>query len=464
MSTIVNLGYIARAWQQKVHAGFRRFNVIVAHRRSGKTRLALMALVNSALKAPMDAALFAYLAPFLKQARAIAWAELKRIVGHLGPLVVDISESELAITFRHNGARIALFGADNADALRGLRLDGAVLDEFAFIAPETWHSVLQPALADRRGWALFIGTPAGVDAFSELYFAAESRPDWFAARFTCYDTDALPADEIERLRRDMPEQAFAREFLCDFSASGDDQLISLSDCEAAAHRRYARSDFDDSPRILGVDPARFGDDRSVIMRRQGLQTLEPIVLRGVDNMQLAARVANVITDWRPDAVFIDAGAGAGVIDRLRQLSFNVIEVPFGGKASKPEQFNNRRTEMWVAMAEWLRAGGAITNDASLKLELATPRYSFDAANRRVLESKDEIRKRISAGSPDIADALALTFAAPIASKARRSADLDGYQFQDFGIHELNGHGMFSFLKLRREPKQLSQHNPYDSLP
>lgn len=462
MSTVVSLGYVARAWQRTVHAAFRRFNVVVAHRRSGKTRLALMQLLDGALQTKREAALFAYIAPFRTQARAIAWAELKRIVAHLGPLVVEISESDLAITFKHNGARIALFGADNADALRGLRLDGAVLDEFAFIAPDTWHAVLQPALADRAGWALFIGTPHGVDAFSELFFKAEALPDWFAARFTVHDTDALPADEIARLRRDMPEQAFAREFLCDFSASGEDQLISLADAEAAARRTYPERDIHDSPKVLGVDPARFGDDRSVIVMRQGLRMFSPIVLRGIDNMQLAARVANVITDWRPDAVFIDAGAGAGVIDRLRQLGFDILEVPFGGKAGKPDLFVNRRVEMWAAMADWLRAGGAIPNIPALKMELATPRYSFDAHGRRVLESKDEIRKRIESGSPDIADALALTFASPVASRARRPVDITaGHRFRDLGRDPLTGVRQFMFLRERRPgPPSAFDYDPF----
>jgi hypothetical protein len=466
MSTIVSLNYTPRLWQREVHAAFRagaRFVVTATHRRGGKTKAALMQLLDAALKATSIAPLFAYLAPFRTQAKAIAWTELKATVAHLGPLAVDISESELAVTLKHNGARIVLFGADNATALRGLRLDGVVLDEFAFIAPDVWHAVIQPALADRSGWALFIGTPAGIDAFSELFFAAADKPGWQSLRFTVHDTGALPRAEVDRLKRDMPDQAFAREFLCDFSASGDDQLISLGDCEAAAHRRYAGRDIAGSPKILGVDPARFGDDRSVIMRRQGLQAFEPLVLRGVDNMQLAARVANVIADWRPDAVFIDSGAGAGVIDRLRQLGFTVIEVPFGGRASKPDLFTNRRGEMWATMAEWLRSGGAIPNDAGLKLELATPRYSFDATGRRVLESKDEIRKRISSGSPDIADALALTFALPVASHARRPVDLSGFQFQDLGLDELSGARHFAYLTLRRERPLLHDYDPYADL-
>ena len=208
-----------------------------------------------------------------------------------------------------------------------------------------------------------------------------------------------------------------REYLCDFAAAGDDQLISLSDVQTATQRHYALPEYQYAPRILGVDPARFGDDRSVIFSRQGLVALPPIVLRGVDNMDLASRVAARIAEWRPDAVFIDAGNGSGVIDRLRQLRHEVVEVHFGGKPID-DQYVNKRTEMWSAMADWLRLGGAIPDDVSLKQDLAAPTYSFNAKGQRMLESKDQLKAR-GMPSPDLGDALALTFAAPVAPKTAR---------------------------------------------
>ena len=293
--------------------------------------------------------------------------------------------------------------------MRGLRVDGAVIDEVAQIKPEVWIDIIQPALSDRLGWAMFIGTPAGINLFSEIFYKAENLDDWHASRFTVYDTHAIDKNEVERLKRDMSETSFAREYLCDFTAAGDDQLISLYDAEEAAKREYTFKDVEGTPRILGVDPARFGDDRSVIVKRQGLQCYDPLVYRGIDNMELAARVANIIENWKPDATFIDSGAGAGVIDRLRQLGYDVVEVPFGGKATLTNQYINRRTEMWFEIKDWIALGGAIPNDNALKQELATPIYWFDAAGRKVLEPKDEIKKRLQgAGSPDLADALTWT--------------------------------------------------------
>ena len=110
--------------------------------------------------------------------------------------------------------------------------------------------------------------------------------------------------------------------------AGEDQLVSLTDVETAARRVYLPGEMDYAPKILGVDPARFGNDRSVIMPRQGLQVFDPLVYRGLDNMDLAGRVADKISSWQPDAVFIDAGAGSGVIVSIhsRQLC---REIPDG---------------------------------------------------------------------------------------------------------------------------------------
>lgn len=414
-----HLGYFPRAWQEKCHLarGLYRFLVLVLHRRAGKTELALMELIEGALRCEKELGLFVYLAPLLKQTKAIAWARLKQ---RLRQLLVSgaatANEGELSVTFAHNGATIRLFGGDNPDALRGVRLDGVVIDEVAQIKPEVWHDILQPALSDRLGWAIFIGTPSGVNLFSELYHQALAGAEgWHAARWTVYDTDAIDPAEIKRLANGgMPENSFAREYLCDFAAGAEDQLISLADVENAARRVYAERDILHAPRILGVDPARFGDDRSVIFPRQGLVAFPPEVYRGIDNMALAGRVASKIESWRPDAVFIDSGAGAGVIDRLRQLGHQVTEVPFGGKALKPHLFSNRRVEMWWEAKEWIESGGSIPDDAGLKQEMATPKYWFDPSGRRVLESKDDIKERLQGGqSPDMADALCLTFAAPV---------------------------------------------------
>ena len=426
MSNVQQLGlnYFPRDWQRECHLQRKRFTVLALHRRAGKTELAIMELLDHALRFDKDLGMFFYVAPYLKQSKAIAWSRLKQKVEPLRQrALVDVNESELSVRFKNNGAIIRVFGADNHEAMRGVRLDGCVIDEVSQIKQEVWQDILQPAMSDRKGWCLFIGTPQGVNLFSELYFKAQNTPDWHSAKYTVYDTFAIDDDEVERLRRDMSETSFAREYLCDFSAAGDDQLISLSDVENAAQCIYKEGELNYAPKILGVDPARFGDDRSVIFPRQGMAALQPEIYRGLDNMDLASRVAAKIESWQPDAVFIDAGGGSGVIDRLRQLSYDVIEVHFGGKATAAG-FLNKRAEMWFAMADWLKQGASIPNMVDLKQDLAAPIFWFDAAGRRQLEPKDDIKKR-GLPSPDLGDALALTFAQPIAKKT----EIDMYRKQ-----------------------------------
>lgn len=405
----INLGYTPRPWQREVHLARKRFTILALHRRAGKTELAIAELVDKALRFTLDMGLFFYVAPQLKQAKTVSWLRLKqRIRPLLLQGLVEVNESELWVRFTTNGAMIRVYGADNPDAMRGVRLDGVVVDEVAQIKKEVWEEVIQPALSDRLGWVLFIGTPKGVNLFSQLYFKARGLPDWHAALYTVYDTNALNAEEVERYRLSVDENTFNREMLCDFSAAGDNQLISLTDVQLAAGKHLNPRDYSYAAKVIGVDPARFGDDRSVIFMRQGLYASKPDIYKGIDNMALAAKVAAVIERERPDAVFIDAGNGSGVIDRLRQLHHDVIEVHFAGVPTEP-QFLNKRAEMWWNLRDWLGSGAAIPDLVELKQDLAAPTYKFTASDKIQLESKDDLKAR-GLPSPDLGDALALTFA------------------------------------------------------
>lgn len=392
----------------------RRFSVLVAHRRFGKTVLAVNHLLKQAAVCRRERGSFAYVAPFRNQAKAVAWDYLKHYSAPVPGRAVN--EGELSVLLP-NGAKLRIFGADNPDALRGLYFDGVVLDEVAQMKPEVWEEIVRPALSDRMGWALFIGTPKGVNLFSDLYYKAaelqaEGDPDWYAASFPVTATSALPPSDVENMRRELSDNAWRQEMLCDFTAASDDALIPIDLVSEAASRVISPAAAEGAPVVVGVDVARFGSDATVFMRRRGLAAFAPVVLRGLDNMAVADRLAVFMDEHRPDAVFIDAGGGAGVIDRLRRLGRDVIEAPFGARALNDARFVNRRAEMWRAVRDWLTAGGGLPDDTVLKADLSTPRYEFDAAGRLKLESKDEIKARLGR-SPDTADALALTFYAPV---------------------------------------------------
>lgn len=412
----IDLGYRPREWQRRAHlevAG-KRESVVVLHRRGGKTVFAVMHLIHAACVATKPNSRFAYVAPYLKQAKAIAWSYLKQYATRIPGTVVN--ESELHVTLP-NGSQIRLYGADNPESLRGIYLDGLVMDELADVAPDVWYSILLPTLSDRKGWCIFMGTPKGINLLSEVrQKAMADRKNWGMLELTCYQTGALDDQEIERMRDAMGEERFRREMLCDFNASAGAVLLSVDDVERSCKRTFRLTDNLDQPKIFGVDVARQGDDRTVIYLRQGRWSERLASIRCADTMQTAANVAHLIQDNKPDAVFVDGtgGYGAGVIDRLRQLQHNCIEVQFGGKADDP-RYANRRTEMHFKLSQWIKNEGRIPDDIGLKQELCAPFYGYDRKGRMILEPKDDIKERIER-SPDEADALALTFAYAVAAK------------------------------------------------
>lgn len=721
-----------------------RFCVLVAHRRLGKSLLAINHVILMALKCKNWQPHYAYIAPFLKQAKLIAWEYLKFYTKEFPG--VRVNESELWVEIL--GRRIYLFGADNPDAIRGAYWDGVIFDEYAQIKPNVWSEIIYPALTDRKGWALFLGTPKGNNQFFDIYNTAmkhmqQGNENWWAGLYTVYDTNIMSAEEIEQTKSVMSESAFRQEFLCcmpgslvytsrgqipieqikvgdivlshsgrfrqvlktmcnehdgemvsigtygdaktidvtpnhpvrvldkakqiykwipaseikvgdlmvrprrkfgdavikpelaelltwyicegscsktgigislgldeemeaervrrcanvlgynitecisgnvrnliitntsfadfvvnscgkmsynkripwelisgheelvykvlmlgdgcthirkrdqrkinvyvtvsetlaydvqmlagmlgyragisrkkggtdiilgrtvnvrekfnviidtilgrqdgntktypakhgigvkvrsvnafsyvgkvynmevqhdnsyivngrtvhncDFTASDDNVLITIDMVTEAIQRIKLPSDIKGTPKLLGIDVARFGGDSSVIQRRQGSMAYPVKIFTKLDNMQFAGLVAQEMDEFKPDATFIDSGRGEGVIDRLRQMKYDVIEVNFGGKATNENHYANKRIEMWDTMRQWLETRGSIPNDPILRVDLVTPLFKFDAHNRMLLESKDEIKKRIGR-STDRADALALTFAFPVKTK------------------------------------------------
>jgi hypothetical protein len=412
----IDLGFRPRPWQDQVLRNLKRFSSIVVHRRGGKTVLAIMKLIDGALKHdPLDRGRYNYVGPFRAQAKAIAWDYLKHYAMKVPDTIVN--EGELWVEFP-NKARVRIFGADNPDSLRGLYHDGIVIDESADIKPNVWGEIIRPALADRGGWALFIGTPKGINLFSEIHFAAEKSDEWYASIWRWQDTGVLPYTEIERMRGTMSIHQFRQEMECDFGASVENQMIDFELVNQAAGKHLQPDVYEGAGKVLGVDVARYGDDSCVMIQRQGLRADAPTITPNVDNMEYAGIVAKRIDIWQPDAVFIDLGRGEGVHDRLKQLGFSqVMGVNFGGSATNPDAFQNKRVEMWFDMKNWLLEGGAIPDHVKLKQDLCTPLYTYkNARGRMQLESKDDIRKR-GLPSPDCGDALALTFASPVAPRA-----------------------------------------------
>jgi len=226
----VSTGYTPRPLQQILHTSFKRFNVIVCHRRFGKTHLALNEMIDKAFRNSKKNPQYAYIAPTYGQAKRVAWDLLKDYLKAIPGVTVNEADLRIDIARPSTGDRLRflLLGAENPGAVRGIYLDGAVLDEYAEMNPEIFNLVVRPALSDRLGWALFIGTPKGQNQFYDMYnYALHGHPEkgiphdpeWFGAIYRASETGLIPVPELESARALMSPEEYEQEFECSFTAA-----------------------------------------------------------------------------------------------------------------------------------------------------------------------------------------------------------------------------------------------------
>jgi len=216
MAEVIEIAYKPREQQLAIHElmDSKRFGVVVAHRRMGKTVSAINHLIKDAILNQKEAPRYAYIAPTYGQAKRVAWDYL---VKYAEPLGGTSNISELRVDFW--GRRIQLFGSDNPESLRGQYFDGVILDEIGDQNPKIWTDIVRPALADRKGWCLFIGTPKGHNHFKELRDRAEKEDGWGLLEFKASETGVVDDTELKAARNEMGEDKYRQEFECSFDAA-----------------------------------------------------------------------------------------------------------------------------------------------------------------------------------------------------------------------------------------------------
>ena len=207
--------YKAREAFLDFHYRKERWAVLVCHRRAGKTVATICDTIRRAISENKPDARYAYIAPFYAQAKNIAWDYLLKFAE---PAIVKANQSELWVELV-NGAKIRLFGADNPDSLRGLYLDGVVLDEYADMKPRLWGEIVRPLLTDRQGWATFIGTPKGHNAFYDIYNEAQKNNNWYVKTLRADQSGLIPQNELLDAQATMSANQYEQEFLCSFEAA-----------------------------------------------------------------------------------------------------------------------------------------------------------------------------------------------------------------------------------------------------
>jgi hypothetical protein len=209
--------YTPRPLQVELHASMKRWNLFVIHRRFGKSVWGINQILKDCLLCQNERPRFGYLAPLLKQAKDIAWDYLKFYSRAIPGIVIN--ESELRIEYP-NGGRIRLYGCDNPDTLRGIYLDGVIMDEYAQMPDHLLGEVIYPALADRGGYLVMLGTPKGKNHFYDRYQKALNEPArWNTRLLSVKDTEIFSEEQLDEIKQVMTKEEFEQEFLCAWNAS-----------------------------------------------------------------------------------------------------------------------------------------------------------------------------------------------------------------------------------------------------
>lgn len=327
--------YCPRAAFRPYHSRTQRFSVIVAHRRAGKTVACINDLIRAAATCRKPDGRFAYIAPLFNQSKDVAWTYLKKYAAPL--LSSPPNESELRVDLI-NGARIRLYGADNPDRLRGLYLDGAILDEYADMHPGVWGEVIRPALSDRQGWATFIGTPKGRNAFYEMFARAQGGGEWLPLMLRASETGILPAGELDAARADMTPEQYAQEFECSFDAAIVGAYFGKELAQAERDGRIKAVAYDPSLPVHTAWDLGVGDSTAIWFFQvagaeiriidhyeshgQGLQHYAAV---------LSAKGYRYETDWVPhDARVKELGTGRTRVETMLSLGLRPRVVPAHG--------------------------------------------------------------------------------------------------------------------------------------
>ena len=318
------------------------------------------------------------------------------------------------------------WAAHNPEAFAGLHNKGSrvllVFDEASAIAEPIWETA-EGALTDAGTeivWVAF-GNPTRTSGRFHACFG-RFRDRWHRQQVDSRKVSLTDKKQLDQWVKDYgADSDFVRvRVRGQFPRAGTMQLIDGESVEDAM-RRVPEPDHH-APLVMGVDVARFGDDRSVIVLRRGRDARSFAIEkhRGMDLMTLAGRVAEIAFAHGPAAIFVDeTGLGAGVVDRLRQLGVQHVQgVNFGSAAARwdgdgaKSLYANKRAEMWGNLRDWLKAGGALPDDPELRADLTGVEYGYTGTGEIQLEKKEDMKKR-GLASPDIGDALALTFAHPV---------------------------------------------------
>lgn len=391
------------------------------------TRIGSTTIVSANSEAQLRSVTWAEITKWLSMGLNSHWFEISATRVMPAKWLTEIVEKDLKKGTRYWAVEGRLWSEENPDSYAGVHnMDGVmlVLDESSGIPDAIWavSSGFFTENTPNRFWFAFSNPRRNSGYFYECF---HGKRDFWSTRNidarTVEGTDKSVYQQIiDEYGPDSPQAHV--EVYGSFPNAGDDQFIPSNLVDEARKRQVAPDA--SAPVVVGVDPARFGSDATVIAIRQGRTILEIRRHRGDDTMETVGRVIDVIEEYRPALVVIDEGGlGAGVVDRLKEQRYKIRGVNFGNKSMKPMMWVNKRAEMWGAMRDWLRTG-SIPDDRHLRGDLIGPMTKYDSKGAIQLESKKDMKAR-GLASPDAADAIACTLAFPVGHREARDTAQGG---------------------------------------
>jgi hypothetical protein len=385
------------------------------------TRIGSTTIVSANSEAQLRSVTWAEITKWLSMALNSHWFEVSATRVLPAKWIAELVERDLKLGTRYWGVEGRLWSAENPDAYAGVHNFAGVMlvfDEASGIDDGIW-SVASGFFTENtpnRFWLAFSNPRRNSGYFYECFNS--KREFWRTKTVDARSVEGTDKAVYQQIIDEYgPDSSAAHvEVYGEFPNASDDQFIGTMLVDEAMARPPSKDP--SAPIVVGVDPARFGADATVIAIRQGRDILAIRRFRGDDTMEVVGRVIDVITEFSPQLVVIDEGGlGAGVVDRLKEQRYKIRGVNFGNKSVKPLMYGNKRAEMWGAMKEWLKTA-SIPKDRFLKSDLTGPMMKPDSKGTIFLESKKDMKSR-GLASPDAADAIAITFAFPVAHREAR---------------------------------------------
>jgi hypothetical protein len=387
------------------------------------TRIGSTTIVSANSESQLRKVTWAEITKWLAMGLNSHWFEVSATSLQPAKWLTELVERDLRKGTRYWGVEGRLWSAENPDAFAGVHnMDGVlvIFDEASGIDDAIW-AVTAGFFTENtpnRFWFAFSNPRRNTGYFYETF---HSKRDFWNTKVvdarTVEGTDKAVYQQI--IDEYGPDSAQAHvEVYGQFPSAGDDQFIGANTVDEAM-KRVKYQDLS-APIVIGVDPARFGADATVIAVRQGRDIVKIIRHRGDDTMTVVGYVIDAIEEYKPTLVVIDEGGlGAGIVDRLKEQRYKIKGVNFGNKSKNPIMYGNMRAQMWGDMREWLKTA-SIPNDRFLKTDLISPMMKPDSRGTIFLESKKDMKAR-GLASPDAADAICVTFAFPVAHRGEYNA-------------------------------------------